>query len=102
VVAGSQRRLGAVSRIVAAVFFVALAALPFAHHDLSCHLKSNTHCSVCHVGTSADPGGGDPALAHVQLVDAGRPAETSPHLFAACVRFATSDRAPPSSSGTLL
>jgi hypothetical protein len=97
-----RRRLGLVSRIVAAAFFVALAALPFAHHDLACHLKSNTHCSSCHIGTSADAGGGDPALAHVQLVDAGRPVEAPSRLAAAFVLFALSDRAPPSPSGVLL
>jgi hypothetical protein len=87
---------------VAAAFFVALAALPFAHHDVACHLKSNTHCTSCHVGTSADEGGGDPAVGSVQLADAGRPAEQPSSVIVACVSFATSGRAPPSASGALL
>jgi hypothetical protein len=87
---------------VAAAFFVALAALPFAHHDLACHLKSNTHCTSCHVGTSTDAGGGNPAVSPAQLVDAGRPVEQPSSVFVACVSLATSGRAPPLTSGALL
>jgi hypothetical protein len=89
-------------KIVAAAYFCALAALPFAHHDLACHLKSNTHCISCHVGTSADEGGADPALSHIHLADAGRADVDVWSADAWCVRVPSCGRAPPSGIGALL
>ena len=101
-VTAPRRRLAEVSRLVAAAFVVALVALPFAHHDLACHLKSNTHCTSCHVGTSADAAGGDPAASPVQFTDAGRPVEQPSSVIIGCGPLAKSGRAPPSTSGVLL
>ena len=48
-----------------------LAAAPFEHHDLVCHLKTPQHCSSC---TSSPVGAGSvtaPAPADGHLVEAG-------------------------------
>jgi hypothetical protein len=95
----SRPRLGVVLKFVVAAYVAALAALPFAHHDLACHLKSNTHCTVCHVGTSADDTSVQPGLGHVELADAGLARETYASLAATCVLLPSSGRSPP--AGTL-
>ena len=79
-----------------AAYFVALAALPFAHHDLVCHLKSNTHCTTCHVGTSADDSSTQPALPQVHLSDAGRADQDVFSTAASCALSPSSGRSPPS------
>src|SRR5206468_3404059 len=76
-------------------YILALAAMPFAHHDLACHLKSNTHCATCHVGTSADPGGADPNLGAVNLADAGRPDEPVCQPLTSVALLPSAGRSPP-------
>lgn len=83
-------------------YIAALAALPFAHHDLACHLKSSTHCAVCHIGTSADDSSVQPGLGHVDLADAGVAAEALATLPASCVLLPSSGRSPPTVANSLL
>ena len=94
----SRRRLGVILKFVVAAYIAALAALPFAHHDLACHLKSSTHCGVCHVGTSADDTSVQPALGQADLADAGRAAEASDLAGASCVLLPSSGRSPPAAT----
>ena len=96
--APSRRRLGVLLRFVIAAYIAALAAMPFAHHDLLCHLKSNTHCATCHVGTSADPGGSQPALAASDFADAGRTLDARDNAAVSCVLTSFAGRAPPAIS----
>lgn len=96
--ATTRPRLGVLLRFVIAAYIAALAAMPFAHHDLVCHLKSNTHCSTCHVGTSADPGGSQPALTAADFADAGRTLEACDNAAVSCVVTSVAGRAPPSIS----
>jgi len=98
----SRRRLGVILQFVVAAYIAALAALPFAHHDLACHLKSSTHCTVCHVGTSADDTSVQPGLGHVDLADAGRPTEAQVPMATSCVLLPSSGRSPPASTNSLL
>ena len=91
----SRRRLGVILRFVVAAYVAALATLPFAHHDLACHLKTSTHCGVCHVGTSADDTSNQPALGHVNLIDAGRAVVVSPSFAVSSVFLPSSGRSPP-------
>jgi hypothetical protein len=98
----SRRRLGVILKFVVAAYIAALAALPFAHHDLACHLKSSTHCTVCHIGTSADDTSVQPGLGHVDLVDAGLASETCAPVAAWCVQLPSSGRSPPSTATFLL
>jgi hypothetical protein len=83
---------------VIAAYIAALAAMPFAHHDLVCHLKSSTHCATCHIGTSADPGGTQPALAAADYADAGCPLDALFHAAVTCVLSSSAGRAPPAIS----
>jgi ferredoxin len=87
---------------VLAAYFVALAAMPFAHHDVVCHLKSSTHCSTCHVGTSADPSGPKPSVASADLSDAGAADQRSSRVAAACALSPSAGRAPPAALASLL
>ena len=81
-----------------AFYVLALAAMPFAHHDLACHLKSSTHCVTCHVGTSADTGGANPALSTIALVEAGRADEPVCTVTSAPALLPSSGRSPPLST----
>ena len=83
-------------------YFVALAALPFAHHDVVCHLKSSTHCAVCHVGTSADDTSVEPGLWRANLADAGRAGGANVSLTASCALLPSSGRSPPTGTISLL
>ena len=94
----SRPRLGVILKFVVAAYIAALAALPFAHHDLACHLKSSTHCTVCHVGTSADDTSVRPALGLADLADAGRAGEAHASLAASCVLLPSSGRSPPTAT----
>jgi hypothetical protein len=83
-----------------AVYIVALAAMPFAHHDLVCHLKSSTHCATCHIGTSADPDAAPPALSPADLNDAGQPARSTPATSSPVELSPSAGRAPPAARTT--
>ncbi|PYR91145.1 MAG: hypothetical protein DMF84_17715 [Acidobacteria bacterium] len=82
-------------KLVAAAYVLALAMLPFAHHDLACHLKSSTHCWTCHVGTSADESRPDPAAAPMTLGDVGRADEVPLTLIPSRAPSPSSGRSPP-------
>lgn len=89
-------------KIVVAAYFLALAALPFAHHDLACHLKSSTHCTVCHVGTSGEDSSVQPGLADADLADAGRAEEPSAPVIPSLDLSLSSGRSPPAIADSLL
>ena len=90
-----SRRLAGLMRVVAVVYAITLATLPFGHHDLACHLKSSTHCTTCLVGTSLDDSGAQPPLAPIALDDAGQAVETSRSAIVSCVPSSSSGRSPP-------
>src|SRR3982750_3742871 len=77
IVAPPRQQLGVLMKLVAVAYVLALAVLPFAHHDLACHLKSTTHCWTCHVGTSADESPPDPPATPMLLCDAGGAREST-------------------------
>ena len=90
--------MGFLPNVLAAAYILALAALPFGHHDLLCHLKSSTHCTTCLAGTSADDSSAQPAIPAIVLADAGQ-ATISPHFAAhSCVPTHSAGRSPPASS----
>jgi hypothetical protein len=89
-------------RFVVAAYVVALAALPFAHHDLACHLKSSTHCTVCHIGTGTDDTSVQPGLGHVEMPDAGLASEAAAPAAPWCVLLPSSGRSPPAGTTFLL
>jgi hypothetical protein len=90
-------------KVAAAIAYViALAALPFGHHDLACHIKSSTHCTTCLVGTSADDSGGQPSVAPVVLDDAGQPFDGSQPQWVSPPPAASAGRSPPVPTLTLV
>ena len=89
-------------KFVVAAYIVALAALPFAHHDLACHLKSSTHCGVCHIGTSTDDAGVQPGLGQAHLADVGGLGVSQTSRVVSCVLLPSSGRSPPAVANSLL
>jgi hypothetical protein len=88
--------LGLQLKVVLALYVLAAALMPLAHHDLICHLKSTTHCTTCTVGSSAEAAVDPAVLARFWLLDVGatlRDAATEPE--SATIR-PSSGRAPPS------
>jgi len=81
-----------------ALYVLAFAAMPFAHHDLACHLKSNTHCATCHVGTSTDPSSASPVVDPVVLQDAGRADEIACTPTSAPALLPSAGRSPPAAT----
>jgi hypothetical protein len=64
-------RLGVRQTAVLALYVIAAALMPLAHHDLVCHLKSATHCTTCTTGSSAEAASDSSVLARFWLLDAG-------------------------------
>jgi len=91
-------RLTFALKALVALYVLALAAMPFAHHDLVCHLKSSTHCAVCHVGTSADSSSADPIVGAAVLADAGRPDEQACQSVSSPALLPSAGRSPPSTT----
>jgi hypothetical protein len=94
-VAATRPRLAVTLRWVLAAYFVALAAMPFGHHDVVCHLKSSTHCGTCHVGASTDPGGSRPAVTAADVADAGAANHRTSAAATSCALSLSAGRAPP-------
>lgn len=91
-------RLGLRLKVVLALYVLAAALLPFAHHDLACHLKSTTHCTTCTVG-SGEEAAADPAvLARFTLDDAGTAVPIPVSAPDSAIRRLTSGRAPPAAA----
>jgi hypothetical protein len=93
----ARGQLTAGAKLVIALYFVAFAALPFAHHDLACHVRSSTHCDVCHIGTSTDTSGGHAPLLPLHLEDAGRAIDVIATAAFSAVVVPSAGRSPPSS-----
>jgi hypothetical protein len=58
-------------KVILALYVLAAALLPFAHHDLACHLKSTTHCATCQVGSSGEVSIDPAVLGRLSFIDAG-------------------------------
>ena len=64
-------RLALMLRVVIAMYVLAVALMPFAHHDVVCHVTSPSHCTTCVVGYSSDVAPEPDVLAAAGLHDAG-------------------------------
>jgi len=95
IVAIPGTRFSAPLKLVVAAYVLALATLPFGHHDLLCHLKSSTHCTICLVGTSADDNSAQPAVAPIVLDEAGQTVDSSRSVVVSCAPAPSSGRSPP-------
>jgi hypothetical protein len=90
---GSRRDLGL--KVVLALYVLAASLMPFAHHDLVCHLKSTTHCTTCHVGSSAEAAADPAVLARFWPNDAGVTVSDPVARPESATRASTPGRAPP-------
>lgn len=82
-------------KAVLALYVIAAALMPLAHHDLVCHLKSTTHCTTCTIGSSAEAASGPAVLARFWLLDAGAAVVDLASAPDATPVRALSGRAPP-------
>jgi hypothetical protein len=82
-------------KMVLALYILAAALVPFAHHDFVCHLKSTTHCTTCIVGSSAEAAADPAVLARFWLNDAGATVFDPVTQPDSAARRSTPGRAPP-------
>ena len=78
-----------------AVYAVLLAANPLLHHDVSCHLKSPTHCTSCTASPWASRIESGVPLVSEPLPDAGRVVAAGPTSVRVAFRLAPAGRSPP-------
>jgi len=80
---------------IVALYTVFLAADPFGHHDLICHLRTPLHCTSC----AASPIGPDPQPPAVpsswHLADAGRAVPIIVVAKSALLAVRSTGRSPP-------
>jgi hypothetical protein len=92
---GLDRRIRRFALLGAVLHTLLLAAAPFEHHDLICHLKTPQHCTSCTsspVGSSAEPHATPGAAL---LSDAGSAAAVEPISESALLAVTNSGRSPP-------
>ena len=82
-------------KFVLAFYVLAATLLPLAHHDVVCHLKSSTHCTICIVGSSAESGAEPAVFGSFTLKDAGAASSVGASRIESAPRATRSDRAPP-------
>ena len=83
-------------RAVLALYVTASALLPLSHHDIACHFKSNTHCTTCINGSSAEAADDSGALTHGVFADAGQATGYVAAPVSSTVTDGTTGRSPPS------
>jgi hypothetical protein len=72
-----------------------LAAAPFEHHDLVCHLKTPQHCSSCTLSPVGSGSVAEPAPAAGHLVEAGSAVSRQATQESAVFAPRTVGRSPP-------
>jgi hypothetical protein len=65
-------RCGVFPKVLLAAYVLAVALLPYSHHDLACHLKSSTHCASCLASSSGEVASHAAPIDRSALTDAGR------------------------------
>ena len=85
-------------KLVFAFFVLAAVLQPLGHQHVACHLKSSTHCNICHVGSAAEAAAEPAAFDPVTLTDAGDPAFAPVAHVESAPRCTRSGRAPPFTS----
>jgi hypothetical protein len=64
-------RCGLFPKALLAAYALAVALLPYSHHDLACHLKSSTHCVSCLASSSGEVASDAAPIDRSALTDAG-------------------------------
>ena len=95
---GLDHRLQRFALLGVVLHTLLVAAAPFEHHDLICHLKTPQHCTSCtlspvgsNAATSTTPGA-------ATLRDAGSAAAFDPISESALLAVSNSGRSPPASA----
>ena len=91
-------RLDLLLKVVLALYVLAAALMPLAHHDLVCHLKSSTHCTTCLVGSSGEASSDAASLARFWLNDLGAASMGFVAATHSAIISISSGRAPPASA----
>jgi hypothetical protein len=92
---GLDRRLRRFALLGVVLHTLLVAAAPFEHHDLTCHLKTPQHCTSCTsspVGPSAETNATPGAAV---LHDAGSAAASDPISESALLAAGNRGRSPP-------
>jgi hypothetical protein len=92
---GLDRRLRRVALLGVVLHTLLIAAAPFEHHDLICHLKTPQHCTSCTsspVGSNAETHATPGAAV---LRDAGSASASDPISESALLAATNSGRSPP-------
>ena len=93
------RRVGSRLRRIALLGLVfhalMVAAAPFEHHDLVCHLKTPQHCSSCTGSPVGSNSPTAPTAAALRLADAGRAVTRHVLGESAVLITRTTGRSPP-------
>ena len=95
---GLDRRIRRIALLGLVLHALFVAAAPFEHHDLICHLKTPQHCTSC---TSSPLGSSTEAPTTpgaATLRDAGSLAAFDPISESALLAVSNSGRSPPASS----
>jgi hypothetical protein len=95
---GLNRRIRRFALFGVVLHALLVAAAPFEHHDLICHLKTPQHCTSCTsspVGSSAETHATPGAAV---LRDAGSAAASEPISESALLAVRNSGRSPPASA----
>jgi hypothetical protein len=95
---GLDRRIRRFALLGVVLHTLLVAAAPFEHHDLICHLKTPQHCTSCTsspVGSSAET---HSTLGAAVLSDAGSAAASEPISESALLAASNSGRSPPVSA----
>jgi hypothetical protein len=95
---GLDRRVRRFALLGVVLHTLLVAAAPFEHHDLICHLKTPQHCTSCTsspVGSSAETHSTPGAAV---LSDAGSAAASDPISDSALLVESNSGRSPPVSA----
>jgi hypothetical protein len=88
-------RCGVLAKALLAAYVLAAALLPFAHHDVVCHLKSSTHCTSCLASSSGEAASGVTPLEGATFNDAGQAIPTEVAFVHSAVISASAGRSPP-------
>ena len=83
-------------KVVLALYVLAAALMPLAHHDLLCHARSTTHCTTCVVGSSAEAAPDPADLTRLTLTHVGEALAATLEPLVAAPLSSCSGRAPPS------
>jgi hypothetical protein len=81
--------------VLLSAYVLAVALLPYSHHDLACHLKSSTHCGSCLASSSGEVASQAAPIDRSTLTDAGRATIAAAPFVHSRPSATSSGRSPP-------